>query len=543
MKMLPVPRVLGAVLAVVLLSGCLESKDVFILNPDGSGKVVHEATIQPVNLNINIETSAPDDEIKKTVRAELEKSEGVDAWRDVEWKRLNDGRAWFRGTAYFPDITKLKLHNGGFSSPSGKAIWTRDVSGKLTLELEQQKKQPAATEPVKLSVEEATAKVAKDRADYQRAKPMMAAMLGGVKAESAYRLPGKVSEASNMERISDNEVRIVFDGQKFLKVMDDLMADEAWMREQAMAGANLMKEGPQSSDFLNEKLYGQKAPIRVVAAGALKPQFDYAAEIAEAKKQQPDILKRLGVVDPVNVAPAPPGAGLRNVEVAGIRLVRMADNAAGIRPLNSDVGYALGLVAELPGAVLQVSGGALETATADDGSSLLPAKDWDRKISFPQLSQDKTKVVWEVKMSVPGNAVRGFKEASGYLEIMVAKGIKEVDTGIKTFQVGVAGTALGAEIKAIGPNKWEKGQTDMAVKLQLPRHAIKSVKLFNEAGEVVETSPDSWSQMGDVTTVTIGVKGSLPAGGRLMVEHHDNLEKYRAPFAVRDLDLLGRPVK
>jgi hypothetical protein len=372
---------------------------------------------------------------------------------------------------------------------------------------------------------------------------MVAAMLGGVKAESAYRLPVKVSEASNMERVSDNEVRIVFDGQKFLQVMDDLMADEAWLREQAMAGANLMKEGPRSSDLLNEKLYGQRAPIRVVATGALKPQFDYPSEMAEAKKQQPDIWKRLGVATPLSVAPAPPGAGLKNVEVAGIRMVRIADGAAGIRPLNSDIGYALGLVAELPGSVLQVSGGALETATADDGSSLLPAKEWDRKISFPQLSQDKTKVVWEVKMNPPGSVVRGVKEASGYLEIVVAKGVKEVDTGIKTFQVGIVGTALGAEIKAIGPNKWEKGQTDMAVKLQLPRHAIKSVKLFNEAGAVVETAPDSWSQMGEVTTVTIGVKGSLPASGRLMVEHHDNLEKYRTPFAVRDLDLLGRPVK
>ena len=42
-----------AVLALGALAGCIKSKDEYTLNPDGSGKVVHEIT-QPLLQNINL---------------------------------------------------------------------------------------------------------------------------------------------------------------------------------------------------------------------------------------------------------------------------------------------------------------------------------------------------------------------------------------------------------------------------------------------------------------------------------------------------------
>ena len=36
----------------ILLTGCFDTKQEYTLNPDGSGKVVHESTFQHMNLNL-----------------------------------------------------------------------------------------------------------------------------------------------------------------------------------------------------------------------------------------------------------------------------------------------------------------------------------------------------------------------------------------------------------------------------------------------------------------------------------------------------------
>ena len=35
------------------LSGCIEVKDEFIINPDGTGKVIHQATLQRLDFGFN----------------------------------------------------------------------------------------------------------------------------------------------------------------------------------------------------------------------------------------------------------------------------------------------------------------------------------------------------------------------------------------------------------------------------------------------------------------------------------------------------------
>src|SRR5438445_786747 len=112
MKKIPLPKILTAAAclsAALLLSGCFETKEEFTLNPDGSGKVVHESSFQ--NMNLSGDNEATEESLKEAIAKVIEGAKGVDAWRDVSYKRLDDGRLYFKGTAYFKKLSDLNIPN------------------------------------------------------------------------------------------------------------------------------------------------------------------------------------------------------------------------------------------------------------------------------------------------------------------------------------------------------------------------------------------------------------------------------------------------
>lgn len=90
-----------------------------------------------------------------------------------------------------------------------------------------------------------------------------------------------------------------------------------------------------------------------------------------------------------------------------MRWVKFEDRDRDIWPFNWTAGYTLSVVAELPGSVLKVSERELTKAEADNGGDLLPAKEWDRKITYANQSKDKSAAIFEVKLESPGDAVKG----------------------------------------------------------------------------------------------------------------------------------------
>ena len=102
------------------IAGCVEEKSEFTINPDGSGKVVYEAAVQPMDFGMMGEKPDPQAMLKQTVQQILTQSSGVDAWKDVTSKLTDDGKMYFKGTAYFPDISKLKIHNSMSGFPMKK---------------------------------------------------------------------------------------------------------------------------------------------------------------------------------------------------------------------------------------------------------------------------------------------------------------------------------------------------------------------------------------------------------------------------------------
>jgi len=302
----------GVAVCAIAIAGCVETKDEFTVNPDGSGKIVHELTFASMDLGPGFEMgseeasfditggepSDPQAQLRKSVKEILSQSSGVDTWKDVSYKMTDDGRTYFKGTAYFPDINNLSLHNAGFSGDM-KLNFTRDISGEITIELksEEQAEEGKAVEIPTPEIPEAQLDnlVKQAKLNYNQTRPMMQGILPGLKSETILHLPADIKEISNFEKVNARTVRIAFEGSKMIEVMDKMMQDEAWLKEQIRAGKDPIQDGPEGDLAMNEMFFGEKAPVRVVLAQGAQQLFDYDAEVTAARANYENMLKELGL--------------------------------------------------------------------------------------------------------------------------------------------------------------------------------------------------------------------------------------------------------
>jgi hypothetical protein len=179
----------------LLLTSCYETKQDFMINPDGSGKVRHECSFQSVSLNNENDTSV--EALQAAIAKIVTDSKGVDAWADVSFKRLEDGRMWFRGTAYFKKLEELEIPNQSML----QFAWKNQGGGKAELTLDLKKSENAKAKPAAatLTPEERAKKIKDERAKFQQSKPMFNAMLGTLKQTVSFKLPGKVESRSNFK--------------------------------------------------------------------------------------------------------------------------------------------------------------------------------------------------------------------------------------------------------------------------------------------------------------------------------------------------------
>jgi hypothetical protein len=331
--------------------------------------------------------------------------------------------------------------------------------------------------------------------------------------------------------------------------MDSLATNDDWWRLEVAGGRDVSRYGVSLDDSLNEKLFGQSAPVRaVIATGAAK--FDYAAEVASAKAAYAALLKKLGPgIEPGNnfeetpdLAPPAQGGEFKSLKVGGIRWIFESDNDQSVRPFNDSPGYSLSVIGQLPGSVMAFSGGVLETATGSDGSDLLPDQDWDRQINFPMLSTDHSTVVFELKLSPPGPAVKGFKEISGNLRYTVGVGITNVDLGITNIQAGAQGSEFGALIQSLKQALNQNRGPSFKLKIQLGPKEIISLKAISPDGQETVLRQMSYSGYNNNFTYNYGAKAELPPGTRLIVRKYGEIKKYSIPFKLTNLSLLGQPM-
>ncbi len=531
-----------AVLAACLL-GCLDLDEEYTLNPDGSGKVVVRMTYSPFRLNLNQQESDPVAAMKDSVREELEKSKGVEAWKDVSFKLGTDGKVSFHGTAYFKDFQKLDLHHQGFEGPVKKAILKTLADGRreLVFSMEEEEAAEKADPAPALTDEEVDQRVRTERAKYQQMKPMFVPFLNDMRFRIRMRVPGTVQDVNNLRKEADGSVSFALEGKKMLEVMDASFADDDWMRRQVREGrGDLTRRSPRADDILMERLMGSKGPARAVYAPGTDPLFDYASEAAAAKAASPAMLKRLDLA----VAPPPPPAregSFRSLEVVGVRLVYETDSRKGISPLNTnEPGLTFSILGGLPGRVLDVREGKLQAAIADNGQDLLPQREWSRKIHFPRLSEDKQSVLFEVQMKLPSKEVRTLKEVSGTLEYAVGDRTREVDLGFASLAAGAGGKEYGAKIEKIGKSEWQEGQETLELNLTIARETIESTVFYDTQGNKLDVDASGYMSSGRSTTLSFSKKGKFPPDGRIALKVYEDLKTFEAPFKLENVPILGR---
>jgi len=524
----------AAALVALGLAACFETKQDFTLNPDGSGKVVHECRFQPFSMNLGFggEELSEEDKAKQAVADILGKSEGVDAWDDIHYELLDDGRILFRGTAWFPDIAKLKIENQTMMAFQ----WNRDPSGNGELSMHMKDdgdgggKDAASTPP---DDEDGRRKwLAAERGKFQQARMMMVTLLAGMTHTATFRLPGDAGETVQFEDAGDGALGIGFQGEKFLAAMDALMADDEWLLENGFAG----ESGPDLDGVFAEKLFGKPGMPVAKRTGLGEPLFDYHAEVAAARANAAALQEKLG---PAAAAALPPSEGgpLKSARVVGVRLSQPVDSALQLRPFNDDPGLGISVLCEFDGAVFEIGNkSVVETAIADTGDSLLPDSDFNRRLNFPRLSPCKTHTLFDVSLDSPPAGATRLRDLAGTLHYTVSGATKELDLGIARIEAGAKGEELGAEITEIKPGWREDGPMNLMLRLNIGHAELEKAWLLTN-GTRKELESRGYGGSGNITTFTLELPKEYNADSRVIVEIHDELRNFSTPFILRNIPL------
>jgi hypothetical protein len=318
--------------ASTLLPGCFEGKADLDLNPDGTGRIVGDLTfpLQPpwtgkkkeVSTRVSAsaaatpptvaaaspaaaapaeETKAPEEQMKEVVYDILKRSSGIEAWRDVSFQLLPSGRVHFTGTAYFRDLSRVRIFPDtktqiSFHSDGGNAMM-------LVLNSPRETKDDRPRPGREVSEEELAKKMKEMRAAYQAARGRIALDTSGLKVTLAFRLPGAPSEVRGLEQ-EGNVLTHVTQGEKLIQALDSVFNDNATLTRMILGGERPASSGGQFDAALSKRFFGgQKGEAWARVMEPMRPRFDYRAEAEAARKAQPEMMAKLGLDKPKPARP------------------------------------------------------------------------------------------------------------------------------------------------------------------------------------------------------------------------------------------------
>jgi len=250
-----------------------------------------------------------------------------------------------------------------------------------------------------------------------------------------------------------------------------------------------------------------------------------------------------GGLAPVTSTAAPTQVANQKVRVAGVRLIRYSDLKLGVLPLGRGDGYTLSLIADLPGPAVKVAGGQVEKALTNNGKSLLPEDQWDRKVRFGRLSKDYKTAVFDVELLLPDQGTLGLEELAGTLEYLTATGTKDVDLGALALKAGANAAQLGARISSIEIDPYENNAPVVALTLNIPGETVESVELYDKSGQKLRITQYGNVSHGNTATVRFFVDGELPAEARIVVHIFEGLQKHNLPFTIKAISIAGLPMR
>ena len=503
--------------ALLCLTGCFEVEQEFTLNPDGSGKVVHQVK-QP-------DVMGQGEAGLKNVLESHMNSEGVDSWSDVSVEITDDGSFLFTGTAYFSDLNELELENGLEFS------WLPAEEGGYRLELQMAESTPTEEVATEQEIEES---VKKAKTEWKQMKPMMQGFMSSFQWKSTFHLPGRVVRNSSFEMTGPSTVEFAMSGDRYFEVIEAMMTDEEFLEKQAREGKLGGMDDDEIPPELMERLFGA-AGAYAVTTSSVDSQFDYQAAVAEAEAGFGEMMASLAVEPPKEIVPPAAGGDFESVGVISTAYVTDGERAW------SQEGATLSIAGKLPGAVITAEEGVLKTAVADDGTDLLPAEEWDRELRVSLDSEDPTMVTFDVVTQLPPQGAEGFREVSGVIFYKSSSGPDEEVELFSGIEPNSESATYGARIMEIEPG-FSDGTENLTIEIGLPREEIAEVVFIDPSGSTLEVSNTSTSWGGDSTTRTYTIEGTFPEDGKVAVKVRKDLKTYEIPFEITNIDLTGRPM-
>jgi tetratricopeptide (TPR) repeat protein len=273
------------ILPLILISGCIQGQATLSLNPDGSGSVKFEGLCNPY---LYPEDTA---DIRQTFRVfiqqlkdTLAQSDGIDVWKNVNWRILEDGRFYFAAEAYFKSINNIDIRIGD-NKIGIDAFYRKD------------KKQPSFVQLNPLNIKPAEPADYPDRF-YQPFIGAVESILQNLRVHIIINLPAQILDKQGFEPIDSQTTQYVIEGARLRPLFQFIIA------KQRIAAASKWNYDPVK--FLNYELLPQwlaDKPLKVYFAESKKPIFNYGKAVSAAKKEYKGILERLESAEAIIPAP------------------------------------------------------------------------------------------------------------------------------------------------------------------------------------------------------------------------------------------------
>lgn len=504
-------RLVLFVISGLLLTACFEVEQTYTLNPDGSGKVVHQVRRADI-------IGQGEDALPQMLQSQTGEASGVRAWSDVETFIDDDGFLVFRGVAYFDDLNTLGLVDG----EALRFGWELDGSdGRLYL----------ATRPggdLGEAPPDLDQQVTKMRQEWNQSRAMMQGVIGGVSWKATFALPGTIERVSDLQR-SGSTVSIEMNGSDYFEALDELMTSDDMLV--AMVRSGWDDDSGEMPPMLMEKLYGDDGVFAALTVSA--PLFDYDAESQTAAAAQEAMMADLGpAVEPA--APPAKGGALESARVIQASYTTDEKYSYGM------VGGNITVLIEFPGSVTGAESGVLKVVRSSDGTDLLPTDGWRRELSVSFDPGEPTVARFDVPTMTPPPESNGFSEISGTVTYISAMGQDEEILLFDGLETGAAGNALGATIRSIEPGYSENTEV-LDIELAIPREQLVEIRFLDSSGNLLETQDQGTSWYDESVTKSYYRDGTFPRDGRVVAVVRTDLQSFVTDFSVTDVDLLGRP--
>lgn len=312
----------------LVLAGCWEVHKEVTVNPDGTARirVVRDVSLDAVKQMQMGQGSDLEESARQQAAEMVQSAQGVEAWSDVEWS-VQEEVIRVQGTAYVPDLGEFSLNDPSGDDDQGFTAldFRRTDSGsviELTMAGEDEEDQGEPL-PSSLTHEQAVEMARKVKKENRQMRAMAAGMLLDMYEEVTLHLPAEPTEVDGFSRGEDGAYTASFAGEKLVSAIGaiiDMPTDSLASHLMAAAEAGKGRERAVG-ELMLDRLEG--IPARVVIPSPGEQQFDYQAEVAEARESYPQLEERLGIGQDEGPAGGPePFEGEVTVEAE-------ADEAAG----------------------------------------------------------------------------------------------------------------------------------------------------------------------------------------------------------------------